>query len=101
MFLNRHVLKYILGRKISWHDLAFFDPVMYESLRQLVVDSETKDASLMFTALDMNFCVETCAEEVREKPELLKVKYYEIGILWKYRTNQNQKIAQPGCSKRR
>ena len=64
LFFNRHVLKYILGRKISWHDLAFFDPVMYESLRQLVVDSETKDASLMFTALDMNFCVEACAEEV-------------------------------------
>ena len=64
LFLNRHVLKYILGRKISWHDLAFFDPVMYESLRQLVVDSETKDASLMFTALDMNFCVVASAEEV-------------------------------------
>lgn len=64
LFLNRPVLKYILGRKIGWHDLAFFDPVMYESLRQLVIDSETKDASLMFTALDMNFCVDLCAEEV-------------------------------------
>ena len=64
LFLNRHVIKYILGRKIGWHDLAFFDPVMYESLRQLVVDSETKDASLLFTALDMNFCMELCAEEV-------------------------------------
>jgi E3 ubiquitin-protein ligase EDD1 len=64
LFMNRHVLKYILGRKIGWHDLAFFDPVMYESLRQLVLDSETKDASLMFQALDMNFCVELCAEEV-------------------------------------
>ena len=65
MFLNRHVLKYILGRKIGWHDLAFFDPVMYESLRQLVLDAENKDASLLFTALDMNFYVELCAEEVR------------------------------------
>lgn len=64
LFLNRHVIKYILGRKIGWHDLAFFDPVMYESLRQLVVDSETKDASLLFAALDMNFCMELCAEEV-------------------------------------
>ena len=62
--MNRHVIKYILGRKIGWHDLAFFDPVMYESLRQLVLDSETKDASLMFQALDMNFCIELCAEEV-------------------------------------
>ncbi|VVC87967.1 unnamed protein product [Leptidea sinapis] len=42
MFLNRHVLKYILGRKIRFHDLAFFDPVVYESLRQLVVDAETE-----------------------------------------------------------
>jgi len=64
LFMNRHVIKYILGRKIGWHDLAFFDPVMYESLRQLVLDSETKDASLMFQALDMNFCIELCAEEV-------------------------------------
>ncbi|XP_053381871.1 E3 ubiquitin-protein ligase UBR5-like [Mercenaria mercenaria] len=71
LFLNRHVLKYILGRKIGWHDLAFFDPVMYESLRQLVLDSETKDASLMFQALDMNFCVELCAEEGGEQVELV------------------------------
>ncbi|XP_060590423.1 E3 ubiquitin-protein ligase UBR5-like isoform X1 [Ruditapes philippinarum] len=71
LFMNRHVLKYILGRKIGWHDLAFFDPVMYESLRQLVLDSETKDASLMFQALDMNFCVELCAEEGGEQVELV------------------------------
>ncbi|XP_036356729.1 E3 ubiquitin-protein ligase UBR5 isoform X2 [Octopus sinensis] len=71
LFLNRHVIKYILGRKIGWHDLAFFDPVMYESLRQLVVDSETKDASLLFAALDMNFCMELCAEEGGETVELV------------------------------
>ncbi|XP_033727140.1 E3 ubiquitin-protein ligase UBR5-like isoform X1 [Pecten maximus] len=71
LFLNRHVLKYILGRKIGWHDLAFFDPVMYESLRQLVQDSEMRDASLLFTALDMNFCVELCAEEGGEQVELM------------------------------
>ena len=64
LFMNRHVLKYILGRKISWHDLAFFDPTMYESLRQLVLDSESKDASLMFTALDLTFSVEMNSEEV-------------------------------------
>ena len=65
LFLNRHVMKFILGRKIGWHDLAFFDPVMYESLRQLVVDSETnKDASLMFAALDLTFSVELSPEEV-------------------------------------
>ncbi|XP_052763231.1 E3 ubiquitin-protein ligase UBR5-like isoform X2 [Mya arenaria] len=72
LFLTRHVLKYILGRKVGWHDLAFFDPVMYESLRQLVLDSETKDASLMFQALDMNFYVELCAEEGGEQVELMR-----------------------------
>ncbi|XP_063690395.1 E3 ubiquitin-protein ligase UBR5-like isoform X2 [Bolinopsis microptera] len=36
----RHVLKVIIGKKISWHDLAFFDSVLYENLRQLVIDAE-------------------------------------------------------------
>ena len=57
LFLNRHVIKYILSRyllflvyqsficmlfarPVKFHDLAFFDPVIYESLRQLVVDAE-------------------------------------------------------------
>ena len=39
---DRHVLKYLLGRKVRFHDLAFFDPVIYESLRQLVLDAENK-----------------------------------------------------------
>ncbi|XP_062606641.1 E3 ubiquitin-protein ligase UBR5-like isoform X3 [Saccostrea cucullata] len=71
LFLNRHVLKYILGRKIGWHDLAFFDPVMYESLRQVVLDSENKDASLLFAALDMNFFVQLGVEEGGEEVELI------------------------------
>ncbi|CAG5118736.1 unnamed protein product, partial [Candidula unifasciata] len=71
LFFNRHVLKCILGRRTGWHDLAFFDPVMYESLRSLVEDAETKDAQLIFTALDLNFCVELCAEEGGEQVELI------------------------------
>lgn len=55
IFLNRHVMKYILGRPIRFHDLAFFDPVIYESLRQLVVDAETKDSNSLFSALDLTF----------------------------------------------
>lgn len=55
MFLNRHVLKYILGRPVRFHDLAFFDPVVYESLRQLVVDAETGDSHSLFATLDLNF----------------------------------------------
>lgn len=38
---------------------------MYESLRQLVLDSEHKDASVLFAALDMNFFVQLGAEEVK------------------------------------
>jgi hypothetical protein len=64
LLLNRHVIKYILGRKVGWHDLAFFDPVMYESLRQLVLDTEIKDGSSMFSSLDLTFCVEMSPEEV-------------------------------------
>ncbi|KAL3890879.1 hypothetical protein ACJMK2_003152 [Sinanodonta woodiana] len=71
LFLNRHVLKHILGRKVAWHDLAFFDPVMYESLRQLVLNSESKDATLLFNDLDMNFYVELCTEEGGEGVELI------------------------------
>jgi E3 ubiquitin-protein ligase EDD1 len=48
-------MKYILGRPIRFHDLAFFDPVIYESLRQLVVDAETKDSNSLFSALDLTF----------------------------------------------
>lgn len=56
IYLNRHVLKYILGRPIRFHDLAFFDPVMYESLRKLVLDAENKDTGAdVFKALDLTF----------------------------------------------
>ncbi|XP_074027095.1 E3 ubiquitin-protein ligase hyd isoform X3 [Leptinotarsa decemlineata] len=63
IFLTRHVLKSILGRPIKFHDLAFFDPVVYESLRQLVVDAETKDSNSLFSALDLNFTIDLCPEE--------------------------------------
>lgn len=36
LHLCRHVLKFILGRPINWFDLAFYDPVLFESMRTLV-----------------------------------------------------------------
>ncbi|XP_076270049.1 E3 ubiquitin-protein ligase hyd isoform X5 [Rhynchophorus ferrugineus] len=63
IFLTRHVLKSILGRAIKFHDLAFFDPVVYESMRQLVVDAETKDSNSLFSALDLNFTIDLNPEE--------------------------------------
>lgn len=53
LFLQRHVLKYILGRPIRFHDLAFFDPVMYESLRQLI--KESSGGTNYLTSLELNF----------------------------------------------
>jgi E3 ubiquitin-protein ligase EDD1 len=46
--LNRHVIKYLLGRKAGFHDLAFFDPDMYESLRQLIVDAKNQVGDVIF-----------------------------------------------------
>jgi len=65
LFLNRHVIKYLLGRQIRFHDLAFFDPVIYESLRQLVVDAEKPgpDNTTALQALDLTFSIDLCVEE--------------------------------------
>lgn len=71
LFLNRHVIKCILGRPIRFHDFAFFDPVMYESLRQLVVDSENKNLTVLFAALDLNFSIDMCTEEGGGSVELI------------------------------
>jgi len=60
--LCRHVLKYILGRPLRFHDLAFFDPVLYESLRQLVADAETPGGGIC-AALDLTFIVDLPPEE--------------------------------------
>ena len=64
LYLCRHVLKYILGRPVGWHDLAFFDPVMYESFREVVLQGKKEDKEAMFSALDLTFCVELGPEEV-------------------------------------
>ncbi|XP_046991563.1 E3 ubiquitin-protein ligase UBR5 [Schistocerca americana] len=71
IFLNRHVMKFILGRPIRFHDLAFFDPVIYESLRQLVVDAETKDSNSLFSALDLTFSIDLSPEEGGGSLELI------------------------------
>ncbi|KAH7937972.1 hypothetical protein HPB49_018577 [Dermacentor silvarum] len=60
---NRHVIKYVLNKRIGWHDLAFFDPLLYESLRQLVLEAESRDSSTVFSALDLTFCIDLCPEE--------------------------------------
>jgi len=73
LFLNRHVIKYILGRPVRFHDLAFFDPVIYESLRQLVVDAEKPgtDNATALQALDLTFSIDLCIEEGGGSVELI------------------------------
>jgi len=73
LFLNRHVIKYILGRPVRFHDLAFFDPVIYESLRQLVVDAEKpgNDNATALQALDLTFSIDLCIEEGGGSVELI------------------------------
>ncbi|KAG8192530.1 hypothetical protein JTE90_015165 [Oedothorax gibbosus] len=70
IYLNRHVIKYIIGKRIGWHDLAFFDPVLYESLRQVVVDAEGKEGNV-FSSLDLTFCIDLCIEEGGGNVELV------------------------------
>jgi len=64
IYFNRHVIKHILKKPVAWHDLAFFDPVLYESLRQLILDAETsKDSFTFFQSLDLRFSIDLCEEE--------------------------------------
>ena len=58
--LCRHVLEYLLGgpRNIHWQDFAFCDPVLYESLRQLLHDPANVDQ------LELTFSVVISPEEV-------------------------------------
>uniref|UniRef100_A0A8C1SQP9 E3 ubiquitin-protein ligase UBR5 n=1 Tax=Cyprinus carpio TaxID=7962 RepID=A0A8C1SQP9_CYPCA len=69
--LTRHVIKVLLGRKVNWHDFAFFDPVMYESLRQLIRHSQTEEAEAVFAAMDLAFAIDLCKEEGSGQVELL------------------------------
>lgn len=48
---------------MNWHDFAFFDPVMYESLRQLIRHSQSSEAEAVFAAMDLAFAIDLCKEE--------------------------------------
>lgn len=70
--LNRHVIKFILSRRIGWHDLAFFDAMLYESLRKLIVEASSPNADDTFKGLDLTFSVQGAAEEGDSQVELVK-----------------------------
>jgi len=62
--LCRHVFKYILGRPITWFDLAFYDVQLFESLRS-VVKSDADPQQLGLT-----FAVDLLPEEGGQRIEL-------------------------------
>lgn len=54
---------HMLSLQVNWHDFAFFDPVMYESLRQLIRHSQAGEADAVFAAMDLAFAIDLCKEE--------------------------------------
>ncbi|KAH8242648.1 hypothetical protein KR032_000861, partial [Drosophila birchii] len=71
LFLQRHVLKYILGRKIKFHDLAFFDPTLYESFRQIIQTALTKDGEETISRMELCFVIDLMKEEGCGNRELI------------------------------
>lgn len=68
---NRHVIKMILGYSVSWHDLAFFDSELYESLRQLILDAESNNKDDIFNDCDFRFAIDLPPEEGGQEVELI------------------------------
>lgn len=66
MHFCRHVFKYILNRPITWFDLAFYDPAMFDSLRSIVYnDAEnTAHSNEFYESLQLTFAVDLSPEEV-------------------------------------
>ncbi|EDV98558.1 E3 ubiquitin-protein ligase hyd [Drosophila grimshawi] len=71
LFLQRHVLKYMLGRKIKFHDLAFFDPALYESFRQIIQNAQTKEGEEIINRMELSFVIDLMKEEGCGNRELI------------------------------
>ena len=62
--LTRATVKHILGRNVNWSDFAFHDPVMFETLRKMVVDVESGMSNEELASLYLYFSIDVPAEEV-------------------------------------
>ncbi|XP_062127292.1 E3 ubiquitin-protein ligase hyd [Drosophila sulfurigaster albostrigata] len=71
LFLQRHVLKYVLGRKIKFHDLAFFDPALYESFRQIIQNASTREGEENINRMELSFVIDLMKEEGCGNRELI------------------------------
>ncbi len=48
---------------MSWHDLAFFDAAVYESLRKMILDSREPDGAELLTSMGLTFGMTLSADE--------------------------------------
>ena len=62
--LTRATVKYILGHARNWSDFAFHDPLMFETLRKLIVDCETALTDNELADLCLYFAADLPKEEV-------------------------------------
>lgn len=58
-------MKTILDHPRNWNDFAFHDPVMFETLRKLVVDVESGMTDEELTDMCLYFAVDLPVEEVK------------------------------------
>ncbi|KAI6241118.1 E3 ubiquitin-protein ligase UBR5 [Aphelenchoides fujianensis] len=63
--LARHVLKFVLGRPVGWFDLAFADPVLFDSLRNVAWDEAAAgpQSAVFFDQMDLSFVAQLRREE--------------------------------------
>ncbi|KAI6239810.1 E3 ubiquitin-protein ligase UBR5 [Aphelenchoides fujianensis] len=63
--LARHVLKFVLGRPVGWFDLAFADPVLFDSLRNVAWDEAEAgpQTAAFFDQMDLSFVAQLRREE--------------------------------------
>ncbi|KAI6239396.1 hypothetical protein M3Y99_00573000 [Aphelenchoides fujianensis] len=63
--LARHVLKFVLGRPVGWFDLAFADPVLFDSLRNVAWDETAAgpQSGAFFDQMDLSFVPQLRREE--------------------------------------
>nr|CDS34709.1 E3 ubiquitin protein ligase hyd [Hymenolepis microstoma] len=60
---NRHVLKYILGRPLCWHDFAFYNVDLFEGLRQVLLPVARGENSDIVSDFGLNFSLVLAPEE--------------------------------------
>lgn len=61
----------MLPPQVSWEDFAFFDPVMFETFRQLLLDAKKETATNIFDSMALTFHVALSKEEGGREYDLI------------------------------